>query len=139
MITYEKALALRRLIEKAATSLSDEDALDGKELFPHWELGISYAMDTTENRVRVMYNGKLYKCLQAHTSIEASYNPEDAVSLWAEVLIPDPEVIYDWVQPESTNPYMMGDKVRHNGKIWVSTMDYNVFEPGVAGWNEVTE
>ena len=36
------------------------------------------------------------------------------------------------------NAYMMGDKVRHNGHIWISTMDYNVFEPGVYGWDEVT-
>lgn len=34
MITRAKALALRRLIEKAAISLPDEDALGGVELFP---------------------------------------------------------------------------------------------------------
>jgi len=34
---------------------------------------------------------------------------------------------------------MTGDKVRHNGKIWVSIADYNVWEPGVYGWEEVTE
>ena len=32
---------------------------------------------------------------------------------------------------------MIGDKVTHNGKTWVSVIDYNVYEPGVAGWNEV--
>ena len=58
-------------------------------------------------------------------------------SLFAEVLIPDPEVIPDWVQPESTNPYMKGDKVRHNGKVWISDIDFNVFEPGIAGWSEI--
>lgn len=41
-----------------------------------------------------------------------------------------------WTQPDSTNPYMAGDIVRHNNKTWVSDMDYNVFEPGIAGWSD---
>lgn len=133
MITKEKAYALRKLIEQAAASLSDEDALTGVELFPRWsENGISYAVGD-----RVLYNGTLFKCLQAHTS-QATWTPTDAPSLWAKVLIPDPEVIPEWEQPDSTNPYMAGDKVTHNGKTWQSDIDNNVWEPGVYGWSEVT-
>ena len=135
MITKEKAYALRKLIEQAATSLSDEDALTGAELFPRWnENGISYVVGD-----RVLYNGTLFKCLQAHTS-QATWTPTDAPSLWAKVLIPDPEVIPDWEQPESTNPYMKGDKVRYNGKVYESLIDNNVWSPETypAGWKEVT-
>lgn len=39
--------------------------------------------------------------------------------------------------PDSTNPYMTGDKVTHNGSTWVSTCDNNVWEPGVYGWETV--
>lgn len=77
-----------------------------------------------------------YRCLQAHRSQE-SWNPEDAPSLWARILIPDPAVIPEWVQPGSTNPYMQGDKVKHNGKVWVSDIDNNIWEPSVYGWTEV--
>lgn len=132
MITRTKALKLRELIEKSSASLSDKDALDGVELFPHWAEDIAYVIGD-----RVCYDGVLYKVLQNHTS-HSAYTPDITVSLYTVVLIPDPEVIPDWVQPESTNPYMKGDKVRHNGKVWVSDIDYNVFEPGVAGWSEVT-
>ena len=135
MITKEKAYALRKLIEQAAASLSDEDALTGAELFPRWnENGISYVVGD-----RVLYNGTLFKCLQAHTS-QATWTPTDAPSLWAKVLIPDPEVIPDWEQPESTNPYMKGDKVRYNGKAYESLIDNNVWSPETypAGWKEVT-
>ena len=131
MITKQKAIILRNLIEKASTSLADEDALKGIELFPNWQEDKSYVIGD-----RVRHNDTLYKCLQDHTS-RSDWNPLDAVSLWAEVLIPDPTVIPEWVQPESTNPYMKGDKVRHNDKIWVSDIDYNVFEPGIAGWSEI--
>lgn len=133
MITRERAYQLRTLIEQAAASLSDEVALTGVELFPHWNGdGIEYKVDE-----RVSYNSILFKCLQAHTS-QTTWTPTDAPSLWARVLIPDPEVIPEWEQPDSTNPYMAGDKVIHNGKTWQSDIDNNVWEPGVYGWSEVT-
>ena len=133
MVRFMKSEAdkYHSLINKAAKSLEDIDALEAPMLFSVWEPNVTY--DVGE---RVRYNDVLYKVLTAHTS-QSDWTPDVAVSLFAEVLIPDPEVIPDWVQPESTNPYMTGDKVRHNDKVWVSVMDYNVFEPGVYGWNEV--
>lgn len=127
----ERARQLRKIIESLAETLDDESALKSVELFPVWKEDAVYEVDD-----RVRYEGILYKCLIAHTA-QSDWSPQDAVSLWARVLIPDPEVIPDWVQPESTNPYMMGDKVRHNGKVWISDIDYNVYEPGVYGWSEV--
>lgn len=129
----EKAFALRKMIEKASVSLSDEDALEAVEFFPAWNVPADYVVGD-----RVRYNGLLYKCLQSHTS-QTAWTPTDAPSLWAQVLIPDPEVIPEWVQPESTNPYMKGDKVKHNGKTWICDIDNNVWEPGVYGWTEITE
>lgn len=78
-MTREKAYRLRRLIEKAAVSLSNEDALNAVELFPAWAVGVSYALD-----VRVRYGEKLYKVLQAHTS-QADWMPGSTPSLYAEV------------------------------------------------------
>lgn len=135
MISKAKAYQLRKLIEIASKSLNDEDALGGVELFPHWNEDKSYEVDD-----RVSYNGVLYKCLQAHTS-QSTWIPTDSTSLWAKVLIPDPEVIPDWEQPDSTNAYMKGDKVRYNGKIYESLIDNNIWSPEAypAGWSEVTE
>lgn len=132
MTPQEKARALRPLIEKAVASLPDEDALDGVELFPEWSATAHY-----DANQRVKFGGVLYRCLQAHDA-QAGWTPDAAPSLWAKVLIPDPEVIPEWEQPDSTNPYMKGDKVKHNGKTWVSGIDGNVWEPGVYGWSEIT-
>lgn len=123
----------RELIQQAARSLSDEDAAYAPLLFEHWAPDTAYEVGQ-----RVCYEERLYKVLIAHTS-QTTWTPDVSPSLFAEVLIPDPTVIPEWVQPSSTNPYMMGDKVRHNEKIWVSIADYNVWEPGVYGWEEVTE
>ena len=133
MITIEHARKLRAMIEKASASLTDNDALQAIEMFPVWEVGVEYSVDS-----RIRYGEKLYKVLQAHTSQEG-WEPDKATSLFAEVLIPDPSVIPEWEQPSSTNPYMMGDKVRHNEKVWVSDIDNNVWEPGVYGWTETEE
>ena len=131
-MTRAKAKQLRQLIEQLAVTLDDETALTGVELFPAWAVGKAYAVGD-----RVQHDGTLYKCAQAHTS-QADWNPVDAPSLWAEVLAgQDGTAIGEWVQPDSTNPYMRGDKVTHNGKTWVSDVDNNVWEPGVYGWVEI--
>lgn len=130
MKRHEAELYRRQMVD-GAKDLSDEQALKVPMLYDRWQVGEDY-----EIGLRLYYEGKLYKVLQAHTSHEA-YPPDITVSLYAEVLNPDPSVIPEWVQPTSTNPYMMGDKVRHNGHIWISTIDYNVFEPGVAGWEVI--
>ena len=134
MTLLELARHLRSTIEKLAEeNLTDEEAVENVELFPAWAVGKEYA---TGDRIR--HEGILYSVLQPHTS-QADWTPDAAVSLYAKVLIPDPDVIPDWEQPLSTNPYMTGDKVRHVEKIWVSTIDDNVWEPGVYGWEEVIE
>lgn len=126
-----KALALRAKIERAATFVDDTDAVEMIELFPSWEIKDYLVGD------RIRFNDNLYKCLVAHTAQE-SWNPEGAPSLWAKVLAgQEGTEIGEWVQPDSTNPYMTGDKVLHNGKTWESAIDNNVWEPGVYGWNEI--
>ena len=89
---------------------------------------------------KVLYNNVLYKCLQQHNS-QSDWAPDAAPSLWAKVLISDPEAIPEWEQPDSTNPYGKGDRVTHNGKTWESLVDSNVWEPGATGteslWKEV--
>lgn len=128
----ERARTLRQQIELLAEALDDEIALEVSELFQQWQINKTY-----ETGARVRYEDILYKCLQSHTS-QSIWTPIDAPSLWTKVLIPGDE-IPEWEQPDSTNPYMNGDKVTHNGKTWISIIDNNIWEPGVYGWNEVIE
>ena len=130
MTLVELAQKLRPYIEKAALSLTDEDALEAVNLFPNWGTGISYKVDE-----RVNYEGILYKCLQAHIS-QAGWTPTAAASLWAKVLIPDTNVIPEWEQPNSTNAYMVGDKVMFEGHIYESAINNNIWSPSAypAGW-----
>ncbi len=132
MISARHARRIRAEIEKHAATLPDETALEVPEMFPAWT---PKAYETGD---RVRHDGKLYKCLQPHGANE-TWNPNDAPSLWTLVIN---EGIPEWQQPSSTNPYMKGDKVTHNGKTWESAIDGNVWEPGTVGtetlWIEVT-
>lgn len=134
MISIERAYELRRLIEKAAGSLTDEDALEAVELFPAWKPDTEYYV--TE---RVRYGDKLYRCEQAHTS-QANWTPPDTPALWTEVA--KPGEIPVWKQPTGAqDAYMKGDKVHYptkDGPVYVSTVDDNTWEPGVYGWEVVT-
>lgn len=131
MTFIELALKLRPIIEKAMQSLDIEEALQAVTLYPKWESGVQY-----EVGYRVRYNDVLYSVTIAHTS-QDDWTPDVAPSLFAQVLIPDEEVIPEWIQPGATNAYALGDKVTHNGKTWVSDYANNVWEPGVFGWSEV--
>lgn len=111
-------------------TVDDSTALRMVEFYPEWAAGQAYTVG-----YKVQHGVKLWSCLQAHTS-QDGWEPENAPSLWAKVLIPDETVIPEWEQPDSTNPYSSGDKVTHNGKTWVSDVDNNVWEPGVYGWSE---
>lgn len=133
MSYMDDARRLRPLIEKAVQSLDDVEALEAVTLYPHWAAGVSYTAWQ-----RVQHKGILYTVLQDHVS-QVVWEPGAAPSLFAKVLIPDDGTIPEWEQPESTNPYSKGDKVRHQGKIWISDLDNNVWEPGVYGWTEVKE
>ena len=133
MITREKAYALRRLIEKAAVSLSDGDALEAVELFPAWAVGASY-----EQGIRLRYGEKLYRCEQAHTS-QIGWEPDKTPALWTEVA--KPGEIPVWRQPTGAqDAYQTGDKVHYpdaDGPVYISVMDNNIWEPGVYGWELV--
>ena len=131
MTLTELAMKLRPLIEKAAASLNDEEALEGVTLFPQWSGdGVGYFVGD-----RVRYENILYKVLQNHTS-QPNWTPTTAVSLYAKVLIPDPEIIPDWEQPGSTNAYQIGDKVRFEGHVYESVINNNIWSPSAypAGW-----
>lgn len=127
MISRAKAHELRKLIEKASVSLDDKDALSGVELYPEWKVDTDYV----ENESRVRDEDVLYRCRQSHKS-QADWKPSITPALWKVVTLDEwPE----WVQPTGAHDaYDLGAKVSHNDKHWISTMDANVFEPGVTGW-----
>ena len=123
-----KAMRLQATINAEANT--DEQALAVQSLYPDWA-DVSVG-DTLAAGLRINYGGILYKVIQDHQK-QATWTPEEAPSLFARVLIPDPDVIPEWEQPDAANAYAAGDKVTHNGRMWESLTDNNVWEPGTTG------
>jgi len=135
-MNIERAKELRRVISGAMQSVDDEIAVNNPLLFPEWEDDKEYPVG-----FKLQYGGALYKVLQTHNS-QSDWTPENAPSLFAKVLAgQEGTEIGEWTQPDSTNPYMTGDKVIYNGKVYESVIDNNVWSPDTypAGWKEVTD
>ena len=136
-MTIEEAInyshRMRTMIEKAAISLSDEDALEAVDLFPKWAENITYHLNE-----RIRYNDNLYRCEQEHTS-QADWTPDSVPALWTQVALPGEIPV--WVQPTGAqDAYMTGDKVHYpdaDGPVYICTIDYNIYAPGVYGWEVV--
>lgn len=135
-ISIDNIDVFQKQLEAVTDALTDEDALKYNLLFEEWSPAGQYEIND-----RVRYEGVLYKCLQAHGAQQDWY-PVAAPSLWAQVLL-DPSIAgpQAWIQPGANNAYMQGDQVEHNGKMWESQVDNNVWEPGAVGteslWVEV--
>ena len=133
-----EARKLRAKILEMSANFTDEQAVEMVFALPKWMAEKQYNVGD-----RVRYGEKVYRVLQAHTS-QNDWTPVLATSLFAEILPGQEgsgEEIGDWVQPDSTNPYMTGDKVRFEGKIYESLIDNNIWSPAAypAGWREITE
>ena len=118
----------RILTDVAISYLDDEQAESVTDLFPAWASGVPYAVGD-----RRTFEGLLYRCVQAHTS-QDDWTPPAVPALWVRT---STEEWPEWIQPTGAHDaYNKGDKVSHNGKHWISDVDANVWEPGVAFWTE---
>ena len=130
-----KEASLNKIGKIVANNVTDDAvALTIQEFYDIWNVGVTYEVGRY-----LQYKGVLYKVLQPHTSQE-TWTPDVASSVYAKVLIdPSGETIPEWEQPDSTNAYMTGDKVRFEGVVYESTIDNNIWSPTAypAGWKIV--
>ena len=125
--------------QKDDSVFDDVTILEHSELFPPWD---EY---WTGKRGTIMQDdGILYRSLH-DIGIGQNQKPsENNGSLWQRIGNP-------WEEYPEWSPflgvgdaYRLGDKVTHNGKKWVCSEVggdgiWNIWEPGVYGWTEVTE
>lgn len=134
LLTGQDVVGIKTEYEAQLATIYNDTALLLTEYYPVWSGdSVEYKKD-----YRLTYNGTLYKVLQDHTS-QASWTPDAAPSLFAKVLTSDDGTPLPWEQPGSTNPYMKGDKVLYNGKVYESLIDNNVWAPDAypQGWKEI--
>lgn len=131
----EQAKAIRAAMGKVTATLTDEQALEVKELYQLWEVGVDFAVGDVRR-----YNGKLYRCLQAHTS-QADWTPDATPALWVEVVAAgEYREIKDNMLP--TEAFALGEIgwYKEKDNLWKSLIPDNTYTPETypAGWEQVT-
>lgn len=82
----------------------------------------------------VTREGSIYVCIQGHTA-QADWVPAATPALWRLVRAPGDGAIPAWRQPLGAHDaYALGARVMYDGHVWRSTVDCNVWVPGVFGW-----
>lgn len=123
-------------VDQLLPILTDEQAESVTSLHHEWAAGTAYA-----EGVRVKYDGKLYRCVQAHTSQEG-WEPPVTPAMWVRTA-PEGEIPV-WVQPTGAqDAYNKGDKVHYpdaEGPVYASLIDANVYSPLAypQGWELVS-
>lgn len=124
--------AIAAVLETALPSLTDGQAAAVSTLVPEWDAGgAAYTVGQV-----VRHGGALWRCIQDNAS-SGTWVPSRYTSAWKRIGEPDESGYYPWVQPlGATDAYAKGNAVTHNGQLWESAIDSNVWEPGAYGWVE---
>lgn len=130
-VTTPLSIAFVKMVEKG--EIDEITASENANLFINWDEKSAYNVNDLRQ-----YDGKLYKCLLAHTA-QADWSPDLATSLWKEIGVNENGVA-EWSQPISAlDAYMIGDRVMYNGVCYCSIIDNNVWSPETypGGWEVV--
>jgi len=88
--------------------------------------------------MRRVYGGVEYRCIQAHVIDSPEWTPPATLGVLWEVHTEPGDEPQPWVQPTGAHDaYNKGDRVTYEGWIWESTIDANVWAPGVYGWVQI--
>lgn len=131
-----KAKQINRAFELFAQNLELEDtaAMEIADLYPDWRESVAYTPGMiVKYGVNADGETQLYSVQQAHTS-QSDWTPDSVPALFKAIGFTEDETPI-WTQPlGGHDAYNMGDIVSHNGVKYKSTVDGNVWEPGVHGW-----
>lgn len=125
---YEAAERTRPLTESEVSRLiiaqqintldaDDNTALRMREFYPVWSVGVAYTAG-----YKVQHGGKLWRCIQAHTS-QAGWEPENAASLWTEICESHAGTLDDPIPYSGNMALESGKYYMQDGKVYRCTRD----------------
>lgn len=129
------AMTLNKALQKFAATLPEQDALELAAMYPAWEPNKQYkAGEYVRHGLNQDGEPQVFSVIQAHTS-QSDWVPGTATASIFKKLGFTPAGTPIWVQPLGAHDaYQMNDEVSHNGVIYKSTANNNVWAPGVFGW-----
>ena len=109
----------RMLIAQQINTLTVDDntALRMVIFYPEWAENAEYTIG-----YKVQRNGKLWRCIQAHTS-QAGWEPENAASLWTEICESHSGTLEDPIPYSGNMALESGKYYSQDGKVYRCTRD----------------
>lgn len=109
----------RMLIARKINTLpvDDNTALRMLEFYPEWASDTDYTAG-----YKVQRGGKLWRCIQAHTS-QAGWEPENAASLWTEICETHSGTLEDPIPYNGNMALESGKYYSQDSKIYRCTRD----------------
>ena len=98
----QQAQAIRAIIDSVTGTMEDTDAAKNPMLFLPWEADTKYSAGD-----RRRHDGKVYKCLQAHTS-QVGWEPPSVPALWVVINTSSPGTIDDPIHAARGMEYEYG-------------------------------
>ena len=98
-------------------NVDDNTALRMKTFYPEWAANAEYTTD-----YKVQRSGRLWRCLQAHTS-QAGWEPENAASLWTEICESHAGTLEDPIPYSGNMALESGKYYSQDGKVYRCTRD----------------
>ena len=140
---------MRRYGKAAARAVQEQaDSLTGTELNGEADYIPDFAaarerMNMLERPVGFVCKstaGRVVKLLQVYDSTVYTQEPEELSAQWGFVWSTDPAHALPFIAL-STSPYNTGDCCTHEGRVWRSGQDGNVWAPGTVGvsWEDLGE
>lgn len=104
----------RMLITQQINTLTvnDNTALRMVAFYPEWAENTEYTAE-----YKVQRNGKLWRCIQAHTS-QAGWEPENAASLWTEICESHAGTLEDPIPYSGNMALESGKYYSQDGKVY---------------------
>ena len=116
-LTAEEVTAMLIRQQINILNVDDNTALRMTTFYPEWAANAEYTIG-----YKVQRGGKLWRCLQAHTS-QIGWEPENAASLWTEICESHAGTLEDPIPYSGNMALESGKYYSQNSKIYRCTRD----------------
>ena len=116
-LTAEEVTAMLIRQQINILNVDDNTALRMTTFYPEWAENTEYTIG-----YKVQRGGKLWRCIQAHTS-QAGWEPENAASLWTEICESHAGTLEDPIPYNGNMALKSGKYYSQDGKVYRCTRD----------------
>ena len=116
-LTAEEVTAMLIRQQINILNVDDNTALRMTTFYPEWAANAEYTIG-----YKVQRGGRLWRCIQAHTS-QAGWEPENAASLWTEICESHAGTLEDPIPYNGNMALESGKYYSQNSKVYRCTRD----------------